>query len=319
VSEMTRTGGKPVTSVRRAICALTVLVAMWGVPATALAAADAYEPDNSAGSAKSTALYLDVVSTGARAHTFTSASDQDWIKFKATGRKEYSVKVYASSTKNPDTWVRVQPFRKSGTRLVPVKSESYLGDDVTETYDFVAPASTTIYVRLRPFRKTAGVAGKRYLARVSTGFPKPTQPDPFEDADDFRAGAHPIAVGTGFNAARYDTDDTYRYELTMKRSELHNIYNPVGNVDEDWYTFTTASDEPYSILLFNGLYANRAVELELYDETDTLIGQTASGSAVYKRWTWSNLGTATYRLRVYSTDAGNGAVPYWYRLGIFTP
>ncbi len=295
-----------------------VAVLMFAAPASAFAAADAYEPDNSAAAAKQTTLFADVVNANARVHTFTSATDQDWIKFKATAWKEYSVKVYSSAIKSRDAWVRVQVFRKSGTKYVPIKSESYLGDDVAETYDFVAPASTTVYIRFRPYQKTSGAAGKRYLVRVSTGFPKPTAGDSYEDADDTRAGARPLPVSTGFSSSRYASDDTYRYELCMQRSELHNIFNPVGNVDEDWYSITALNDGPHAIALFTGFFANRAVEMELYDAGGTKLGETASGGAVYKLWTWNNLSGTTYHLRVLSTDSGNGAVPYWYRIGLFT-
>lgn len=304
------------------LAAITAATAL-AVPSSALALTPEREPNNSYSTANPTALYADVVSGDAREHTFSSMNDQDWIRFKATKGKTYTVKVYTSS-RNSTTWVRVQPFRKVGSKLVAIDTEDYLGRDVTDTYEFRAPASAVVYVRLRPYKKTSAVAGKRYLVRVSTGFPKPTSGDAYEDADDSRFSAHPLPVNRGFNIAKYDysddvstTDDTYIFDVTMNQSELHNIYNPTGTVDDDWYRIVAVNDQPHSLLLFTGFYANRTIAMELYDSAGTKVDESKFGAACYKGLIFPDLSGDTYYLRIYAKDSGGSALPYWYRLGLF--
>lgn len=300
---------------RIAIAAVCGLVMALGWVAPALAAPDAYEPDNTVTTARRAAFYRDVIDSGAQAHTFTSARDVDWVRFSGVAWREYSVKVHTRSRVDSSTWVRVQVFRKTKTGWKAVTSERICGPSHVAPVEFFSRNTTTYAVRFRPYRRTAAAAGQTYFVRFSSEYASPRVDDRFENADDTKAGAKTLVDHEGFDESRYNIDDLYKYDLVFRKSGLHNIRNPRGLVDNDWFKFSVNSLEPHSLIFYTGLYRNHTMGATLYDASGTVVGSFNDEAGVYRRWELTDLGEGTYYLRVWARDD----TAYWYRIGLFGP
>jgi hypothetical protein len=297
------------------VCAI-VFAALVATAAPAFAAADTYEPDNTAASAKTIPQKRDVVDTGAQWHTFTDASDVDWVKFKPTYDTDYNIKVYQRSLTDPAARVKVTIYRLSKGKWRTVVTERVAGvdkDDLASSIDLYIGFKTTYAIRLRP--ASASGAGKDYGIRVQKQYSKPSASDGFEDLDDTRAGARAIAVRGGFDMARSQTDEIYMFDKVFTGTELHSIYNPSGSVDEDWYYINAGDGQQHTILLYSGLAASRQMDMQLLHADGTVWGENNLGESCFFWWTFT-----TYEpiyLRIYAKDSGKGYSPYWYRIGVY--
>lgn len=298
-----------------AVCALAC-AALIATATPAFAAADIYEPDNTAATAKTISQKRDVVDTGAQWHTFSDASDVDWVKFKPTFDTDYNIKVYQQSLTDPAARVKVTVYRLSKGKWRTVMTERIAGidqDDLANSFDLYIGFKTTYAIRLRP--ASASGAGKNYGVRVQKQYSKPSSNDAYENTDDTRAGARAIAVRGGFDMARSQTDELYMFDKVFNGTELHSIYNPSGTTDEDWFLINAGDGQPHTILLYSGLAASRQMDMEVLDSTGRVFGRNDLGESCFFWWTITAY--EPIYLRIYAKDSGKGYSPYWYRIGVY--
>jgi hypothetical protein len=265
-----------------ALVASTVLVVVMALSSQAFAAKDAYEPDNSLGTAKSIGLSVDVTSTVLQMHNFHSNSDVDYVKFSAKKGTSYAIKVLGTDKTSKKRWLKLQIYRYNSTKKKWTKpyDEVTVSGSVNTHYTFTA-SGTKYAFRLRPYGKSG--SGTNYGLRIVTTKYPAVAADLSEPADNVRTSATVlVAQPSWVDTATFNNNAVYRYNTVYSACALHSISttsDAAGNAIAGW--------KP------------------VYSE---------SGEFIWWGWhTWTG-STQTIYMRAY----GNGKAKFWYRIGLIT-
>ncbi|MBI4318450.1 MAG: pre-peptidase C-terminal domain-containing protein [Chloroflexi bacterium] len=127
---------------------------------TTSGAADAYEPDDSAGSARDIATD----GTAQANHNFHVAGDADWVRFSATAGSECALE-----TLNLGSWsdTYMELYDTDGATRLAYDDDS--GPGFASRILYVMPASGTYYAKVRHFRSTTYGANTNYDLKVTCG------------------------------------------------------------------------------------------------------------------------------------------------------
>ncbi|MEZ4728069.1 MAG: LamG-like jellyroll fold domain-containing protein [Caldilineaceae bacterium] len=139
-----------------------------------LATPDAFEDDNEVTQARTLAV------AQAQSHNFSSAGDQDWVKFSAEAGTEYTFSTRNLGPAADTYWYLYNP---DGATLLTAKDDG--NDTLASQIHWVAPASATYYLLVRHWNPNVAGCGSGYELVVEvtqTAPPTPTfTPTPTTD------------------------------------------------------------------------------------------------------------------------------------------
>ncbi len=239
--------------------------------------ADAYEPDDTQGAAKSI-----TVGGAAQRHNFHVAGDQDWVRFSATAGTTYVIETL-NLAQASDTVLEL--YNGSGTRLA--YNDDY-GGTLASRISWIAPSSGTFFVKVRHYRSSAYGAATAYDLRVSTA----TITGDSYEPDNTQSAARSIAV----NGA----------------PQTHTFHIPG---DQDWVYFDATAGAAYLIETFN-LAAGNDTVLELYNSSGTLLAFNDDYNGLASRIGYTSPATQRLYVKVrhYSSIAGGTHLRYDLRV-----
>ncbi|MCS6889657.1 MAG: M4 family metallopeptidase, partial [Chloroflexus sp.] len=239
---------------------------------------DAYEPDNTLGTAKPI-----TVGGTAQRHNFHAAGDHDWVRFSAIAGSSYVIETFNLGAAS-DTVLEL--YDGSGNRLA--YNDDY-GGTLASRIQWYAPSAANLFARVRHYSSTAYGAATAYDLRVAV-VPTPTG-DNYEP-DNSLSAARPITVN---GAAQTHT------------------FHIAG--DQDWVYFDAAINTAYVIETFN-LAAGNDTVLELYNSGGTLLAYNDDYSGLASRigYTASSAQRLFVKVRHYSSTAGHSTLRYELRV-----
>ena len=113
---------------------------------------DSYEPDNSAGAAKS------IGTDGSRqTHNFHAAGDNDWVKFTATSGRQYTIET-SNLGSGSDTYIYL--YDTNGSSQLAANDDG--GSGLASRIAWSAPGNGTYYVRIRHYSGNASGSTTNY-------------------------------------------------------------------------------------------------------------------------------------------------------------
>lgn len=241
---------------------------------------DAYEPDNSAATARSI-----TVGGAAQSRNFHTAGDQDWVTFNATAGTVYVIQT-GGLQRNADTVLAL--FGNNGSVLL-AQNDDY-GGTLASRITWTATANGPFHVRVTNFGGRGG-SDTGYNLTVSSTSPS-TSPDAYEPDDSLNA-AKPITVGGS--------------------AQRHN-FHVAG--DQDWVRFSATTGTAYVIETSNLGPASDTV-LELYNGSGTRLAYNDDyGGTLASRISWiaPSSGTFFVKVRHYNSRAYGAATAYDLRV-----
>lgn len=249
---------------------------------------DSYEPDNSAGQARSFTL------GATETHAFCTPNDQDWVQFTAQAGATYTVDTLNLAANN-DTYLEL--YGTDGQTLL--RSDYTSVNDRTATVSYLAPAAGTYYVKVRN-RWNNGSPSKTYDLRITETAPPPT-PTPVPCPDTYEPDNTPMQA-TAFTLG------------TTQSGHAFCVAN-----DADWVRFTTTAATDYRIETLNNA-ANALAVIEVYGSDGTTYINGASPTGAPDRSTRLDVKLAantTYAVKVRpSTSRGDAGATYDLRIGM---
>ncbi|PIU13223.1 MAG: hypothetical protein COT21_02340, partial [Hadesarchaea archaeon CG08_land_8_20_14_0_20_51_8] len=195
-----------------------------------VAAADAYEPDNSPATA--TTISIDGI---AQSHTIDPAGDVDYVKFSATSGTEYTIETTLGTC--TDTYIYL--YDTDGTSIIDYDDDS--GEGYASQIIWTCMSSGNYYVKIRHYSDDdAGSYDISVFAASST-----TQNDMGMggDAGNTINAATLISAGAGTGYIDdTDTVDYYKVQVTSGQTVSVNMTPPYGS-DFDLKLYNTNQSE----------------------------------------------------------------------------
>ncbi|MEF3274860.1 MAG: M4 family metallopeptidase [Chloroflexus sp.] len=256
------------------------------VTATAAATADAYEPDNTATTARTiTPGTLDTPNV--TRHNFHVAGDLDWVRFATIAGNVYRFET-ANLEDRSDTVITL--MAPNGTSVLAEDDDS--GEGLASRLIWYAPTSDTYYIRVRHYNSGVGGARTGYDLRIGS-YGTPAAPDDYEP-DNTLSAAKPISVGS---------------------SQQHNFH---ASGDHDWVYFDAVSGVEYTIT--TSYLASRAdTVLELYNSSGILLTSDDDGGGGWaSRIVWTAPANARFYVKVRQYNAAIYGANTDYRLNLMS-
>ncbi len=237
-------------------------------------AGDAYEPDNTLGTAKPIA-----VNGAAQRHNFHVAGEHDWVYFDIVAGNQYTMRTFNLGSCG-DT---VLELYNSGGVLVGYNDD--YGGSLASRIVGTANANARLFLKVRHYSSTRYGACTQYDLEVTS------QPGIVPDA--------------------YEPDDTIAQARSFTvngAGQNRNFHTPT---DPDWVSFTASAGTTYTIYTYN-LGAEADTVLELYNSAGSLIAYNDdSGGGFASRIVWTAPASGSYfvKIRPYGSFPGTGGRP----------
>ncbi|MCL4830781.1 MAG: serine protease, partial [Caldilineaceae bacterium] len=192
---------------------------------------DSYEPDNSAGAAKS------IGTDGSRqTHNFHAAGDNDWVKFTATSGRQYTIET-SNLGSGSDTYIYL--YDTNGSSQLAANDDG--GSGLASRIVWSAPGNGTYYVRIRHYNSNASGSTTNYDISVrDTG------------------------GGGGGGGDSYEPDNSAGAAKSIGTDGSRQTHNFHAAGDNDWVKFTATSGRQYTIETSN-LGSGSDTYIYLYD------------------------------------------------------
>lgn len=208
------------------------------VTSVSAAAADAYEPDDTAATAREV-LPGTLEEPHVTRHNLHVAGDHDWVRITAIAGNVYLFETAALEERS-DTVITL--FAADGTSVIAENDDG--GRGFASRLTWIAPANGVYYLRVRHYH--SGVGGERTGYNLSIGTSGVSVPPDAYEPDNAFAEAKPFRIGS---------------------AQYHNFH---VIDDEDWVYFDAVAGNEY-IIFTSDLGIRTDTVLELYNRSGALI------------------------------------------------
>jgi|GEM_PF-1530087 len=242
---------------------------------------DSYEPDDSAGAAKS----IGTDGSG-QTHNFHVAGDNDWVKFDATSGRQYTIET-ANLGSGSDTYMYL--YSTNGSTQLAEDDDG--GGGLASRIGWTAPGNGTYYVRVRHYSSSASGSNTNYDISVrDTG-----------------------GGGGGGGGDSYEPDDSAGAAKSIGTDGSGQTHNFHVAGDNDWVKFDATSGRQYTIETANlGSGSDTYMYLYSTNGSTQLAEDDDGGGGLASRIGWTAPGNGTYYVRVrhYSSSASGSNTNY---------